>query len=77
MKKKVEKKLYFSKKKANNSRYFRIYKTLLEKQMLKNYATKDILLFLAHIKKLKINNNWLQAEITQKSQKIIDLLREI
>ncbi|TAG51362.1 MAG: hypothetical protein EAZ27_13675 [Cytophagales bacterium] len=56
--------------------YFRIYKTLSEKQMLKNYAPKDILLFLAHIKKLKINNNWLQAEITQKSQKIIDLLRK-
>jgi hypothetical protein len=57
--------------------YFRIYKTLSEKQMIKNYAPKDILLFLAHIKKLNINDVWLQAEITQKSQKIIELLRKI
>jgi transposase len=55
--------------------YFRIYKQLLEKQMLKKYAPKDILLFLEHIKKMKINDKWLQAEITKKSQTIIDMLR--
>jgi len=55
--------------------YFRIYKQLLEKQMLKKYAPKDVLLFLEHIKKMKINDKWLQAEITKKSQTIIDMLR--
>lgn len=55
--------------------YFRIYKQLLDKQMLKQYSPKDILLFLEHIKKMKINDKWLQAEITKKSQKIIDMLR--
>ncbi|MCU0447994.1 MAG: transposase [Microscillaceae bacterium] len=55
--------------------YFRIYKKLLDKDLLKKFAPKDILLFLEHIKKLKINDQWVQAEITQKSQKILDLLR--
>ena len=55
--------------------YFRIYKQLLEKQMLKKYAPKDILLFLEHIKKMKINDTWMQAEVTKKTQTIIDLLR--
>lgn len=55
--------------------YFRIYKQLLDKQMLKKYAPKDILLFLEHIKKMKINDTWMQAEITKKSQAIIDMLR--
>jgi hypothetical protein len=48
--------------------YFRIYKQLLDKKMLKQYASKDILLFLEHIKKIKINGH------RQKSQKIIALL---
>jgi Transposase DDE domain len=55
--------------------YFRIYRTLAETKKLKNDSPKDILLFLAHIKKLKINQEWMTAEISQKSQKIIDLLR--
>ncbi len=55
--------------------YFRIYKQLLDKEMLKKYAPKDILLFLEHIKKMKINDTWMQAEITKKSQTIIDMLR--
>ncbi len=55
--------------------YFRIYKQLLDKQILKKYAPKNILLFLEHIKKMKINDTWMQAEITKKSQTIIDMLR--
>lgn len=55
--------------------YYRVYQQLVEQKMIKQYSPKDILMFLNHIKKIKINNQWVQAEITQKTQKIIDLLR--
>ena len=55
--------------------YYRIYKQLAAQKMLKNYTPKDIILFLQHIKKIYINGEWVQAELTKKTQKIINLLR--
>ncbi|MBK8471346.1 MAG: transposase [Sphingobacteriales bacterium] len=55
--------------------YYRIYKQLAAQKMLKNYTPKDIILFLQHIKKICINGEWVQAELTKKTQKIMNLLR--
>jgi len=54
--------------------YYRIYKLLSEKQLLSKFSPQDILLHLAEIKKVKINESWHTAEITGKTQKLIDKL---
>ncbi len=54
--------------------YYRIYKLLSEKQLLSKCSPQDLLMHLAEIKKLKINDSWHTAEITSKTQKLIDKL---
>ena len=54
--------------------YYRIYKLLSEKQLLSKFSPQDLLMHLAEIKKVKINDSWHTAEITSKSQKLIEKL---
>ena len=54
--------------------YYRIYKLLSEKQLLSKFSPRDLLMHLAEIKKVKINDSWHTAEITGKTQKLIDKL---
>jgi transposase len=54
--------------------YYRIYKLLSEKHLLSKFSPQDLLMHLAEIKKVKINNSWHTAEITSKSQKLLELL---
>lgn len=51
--------------------YYRIYQTLLEKDLLKKFAPKDFLLYLSHIKKVKIQNEWKNAEFPNKTKTFI------
>ena len=48
--------------------YYRIYQSLLEKDILKKYGPKDFLLYLSHIKKVRILNEWRDAECPNKLQ---------
>ncbi len=54
--------------------YYYLYNILLQKKLLKRYSPKDILLNLAAIKKIKINQNWCLSEVTSKTQNLIDKL---
>jgi transposase len=54
--------------------YYRIYKLLSENQLLSNFSPQDLLMHLAEIKKVKINDSWHTAEITSKSQKLLEKL---
>lgn len=54
--------------------YYRIYKLLSEKQLLSKFSPQDLLMHLAEIKKVKINDLWHTAEITNKTQKLIEKL---
>lgn len=54
--------------------YYRIYKLLSEKQLLSKFSPQDLLMRLAEIKKVKINDSWHTAEITTKTQKLIEKL---
>ena len=54
--------------------YYRIYKLLSEKQLLSKFSPQDLLMHLAEIKKVKINDSWHTAEITNKTQKLIEKL---
>ncbi len=54
--------------------YYRIYKSLLDNKLLSKYAPEDILIHLAEIKKIKINNKWITAEIHSKTAKLLQKL---
>ncbi len=54
--------------------YYRIYKLLSENQLLANFSTQDLLMHLAEIKKVKINDSWHTTQITSKSQKLLGKL---
>ncbi len=54
--------------------YYRIYKLLSENQVLANFSPQDLLMHLAEIKKVKINDSWHATQITSKSQKLLGKL---
>ena len=54
--------------------YYRLYKRLIQHNLLKKYSPKDILMHLNTIKRIKINDNWLIAEIPSKSKNILENL---
>jgi transposase len=54
--------------------YYHIYHLLSDKQFLAKYSIKDLLIHLAEIRKVKINNEWRLAEI---SAKTLTLLKKL
>lgn len=52
--------------------YYRLYKRLILFNSLKKYSPKDILMHLNTIKRVKINQNWVIAEIPTKSKGILE-----
>jgi transposase len=51
--------------------YYRLYQRLMDKDLLKKYSPKDLLLYFSQIKKIKIQDQWKVAEIPQKIQTLI------
>jgi transposase len=54
--------------------YYHIYNLLSEKQLISKYSVKDLLIHLTEIRKIKINNEWKLAEITAKTQTLLNKL---
>lgn len=54
--------------------YYRLYKRLMQHDLLKKYSPKDILMHLNTIKRVKINQKWVIAEIPTKSKTILEKL---
>jgi hypothetical protein len=54
--------------------YYIILNLLKKHELNRKYSPRDFLLFLAEIKKVRINNEWHSAEVTQKTQDIMDML---
>ena len=52
--------------------YYCIYNLLFKKNLLSKYSPMDLLMHLAEIKKVKINNIWYTAEITEKTNKLLN-----
>lgn len=55
--------------------YYRLYKRLIKFNLLKKYSPKDILMHLNSIKRIKVSQSWLMAEIPSKSRNILDKLQ--
>ncbi len=55
--------------------YWRIIlKLLIAKELLSKFTTKDLLIHLSYVKKIKINGQWNLAEITEKTKKLFSKL---
>lgn len=54
--------------------YYKIYRVLVEKKMIRKYSPKDVLMHLSRIYKLKINGRWVTSEIPKKSRDVIEKL---
>ena len=52
--------------------YYKIYQLLIKYELTKKFSPMDFILFLKEIRKVKINTTWYSAEITAKTQKILD-----
>ncbi|ODS40289.1 MAG: hypothetical protein A7315_09005 [Candidatus Altiarchaeales archaeon WOR_SM1_79] len=54
--------------------YYKTYRMLAEKKMLRKYSPNDVLMHLSRIYKMKINRRWATSEIPKKSRDIIEKL---
>lgn len=54
--------------------YYKIYMLLKEKKLINNYSPKDLLMFLQHVRKVKINGTWITGEINGNTKKLIEKL---
>jgi len=54
--------------------YYRMYRLLVDNEILNNYTPKDVFLHLSRIYKLNINDNWVLSEIPKKTRKILEKL---
>lgn len=54
--------------------YYKVYMLLVSKNLLSKYSSKDVILHLARVQKLRIGTNWHRAEIPKKSRILIEKL---
>ena len=54
--------------------YYRIYMMLKENKLISKYSPKDLLMLLEHVRKAKINNEWVTCEINANTKKLIEKL---
>lgn len=54
--------------------YYKTYILLMEKKLLRKYSTKDVLLHLSRVFKLKMEKNWVLSEIPKTSRMLIEKL---
>jgi len=54
--------------------YYKIYKLLINKDLLTNCSPKDVIIHLSRIYKLNIEGKWVLSEIPKKTRKIIEKL---
>ena len=54
--------------------YYTILNLLKKNELNKKYAPMDFLLFLSEVKKVKINNQWYDAEIIKKTRELLQTL---
>ena len=55
--------------------YYRLYKRLIQYNLLRKFSPKDILMHLNTIKRVYINENWVIAEIPTKSKGILQKIQ--
>lgn len=54
--------------------YYEIYMLIKKKELTAKHSPRELLMHLAEIKKIRINNNWVVSEFTKKTQRMLDKL---
>lgn len=54
--------------------YYRIYWLLADKDLLKRFSVKDVMVHLSRISKLKMNEEWMLSEVPDKTEKLMKKL---
>jgi len=54
--------------------YYKIYKRLVEKELLGDFSVLDVLLYLSKYRKVKISTHWVDLEIPKQTRKLIESL---
>jgi transposase len=52
--------------------YYKVYQLLVANGLNKKYSPMDLILFLKEIRKVKVNNQWHNAEITTKTEELLN-----
>ncbi|HMS28658.1 MAG TPA: hypothetical protein PKD32_02285 [Saprospiraceae bacterium] len=55
--------------------YQNIYKLISKNNLTHKFSVKDFMVTLSHIKKININNQWYDAEVTATTQKLLKKLK--
>lgn len=54
--------------------YYRLYRLLVDSQLLKRYSPSDVLLHFSRVYKLRIQGGWITSEIPRKTRNIVEKL---
>ncbi len=52
--------------------YYRLFATLVDKKLIARLSPADVLMLLHCKKKVKINNEWMDAEVPKKAKDVLD-----
>lgn len=52
--------------------YYKIYRRLMEKDLLGDYSPSDVLLYLSKYRKVRVSTHWLDLEIPKQTRKLIE-----
>jgi len=55
--------------------YYKVYSLLKEKDLISKLSPDDLFMLLKEVRKVKINQNWVTAEISSKTQKLLEKLQ--
>ena len=54
--------------------YYKVYRQLLEKDLLSRYSPSDVLLYLSKYRRVKVSTHWVDLEIPKQTRKLIEIL---
>jgi len=54
--------------------YYKVYRQLLEKDLLSRYSPSDVLLYLSKYRRVKVSTRWVDLEIPKQTRKLIEIL---
>jgi len=55
--------------------YYKVYSLLKEKDLISKLSPDDLFMLLKEVRKVKINQNWVTADISSKTQKLLEKLQ--
>ncbi len=54
--------------------YYRIYRKLIEKEVLSEYSPMDVLIYLSRYRRVRVSTHWIDLEIPEQTRKMIGFI---